>query len=42
MLIALEAEKLQRAMMELIADRHRTRTMRQLLTDFAEAHAIPL
>ncbi|KQT44630.1 peptidase [Aureimonas sp. Leaf454] len=42
MLIATAAEKLHRAMMELIEDRHRTRTMRQLLTDFADEHDIPL
>lgn len=42
MLLATEAEKLHRAMMELIEDRQRTRTMRELLTEFAESHSIPL
>ena len=41
MLIALEAEKLQRVMAEHLADRSWARTVRQLLTDFADAHSIP-
>jgi len=41
MLLELPVEKLQGVMADHMADRHRSGTVRQLLTDFAEAHAIP-
>lgn len=41
MLIELDVERLQRAMAEHMADRHRAGSVRKFLTDFAEAHAIP-